>query len=176
MRIFAILGEQAQQIEDLMVKEFLKVVSGNLDTDVEVCGLLELNKFLDLFKLLLNSVNSRVLKLLSHKRLRLFDIKSGVVGSINKDSVEDISSPLDAMLNLRGEVSESAHGNGFFRRILGITVALSHVRDHHLRVGLSAKCARLKERLLVPNATLINVKTSIDVINCVDDKAEALPE
>jgi hypothetical protein len=80
------------------------------------------------------------------------------------------------MLNQIGEAFNSAHGIGFLWRILRITVALSHVRDYHLRVGLSAKCARLKERLLVPNATLINEFSSLDVINCVDDKAEALPE
>ncbi len=49
MPIFVIFGEQAQHIEDLVIKEFLKVVSGNLDTNVEVCGLLELNKILDIF-------------------------------------------------------------------------------------------------------------------------------
>ncbi len=124
----------------------------------------------------LNFVKRHGLKLRSHKRFRLFDIKSDVVGSINKDSVEDISAPLDAMLNQIGEDFEFSHVNGFFWRILIITVALSNVRDYHQRVGLSAKCARLKERLLVPNATLINEFSSLDVINCVDDKAEALPE
>ena len=50
-----------QQVEDLVIEELLKVVSGSLNTDVEVCSLLEVNEVLDIPELVLNSINSRVL-------------------------------------------------------------------------------------------------------------------
>jgi hypothetical protein len=50
------------------------------------------------------------------------------------------------------------------------------VRDHHLRVCLGSQSARLKERLLIPDTACVNVETSLDIIDCIDHKVEALPE
>ena len=61
MCIYTVLREQMQQVEDLVIEELLKVVSGSLNTVVEVCSLLEVNEVLDLPELVLNSINSRVL-------------------------------------------------------------------------------------------------------------------
>lgn len=52
--------------------------------------------------------------------------------------IEFISTPLYAMLDLVREVSEGAHWNGFFWWILRISVALSLVRDDHLRIGFGS--------------------------------------
>lgn len=61
MCIYTVLREQMQQVEDLVIEELLKVVSGSLNTVVEVCSLLEVNEVLDIPELVLNSINSRVL-------------------------------------------------------------------------------------------------------------------
>ena len=37
--------------------------------------------------------------------------------SLGEQSLKVISGPLDGVLNLVGEVSQSAHGNSFFRRV-----------------------------------------------------------
>jgi hypothetical protein len=50
------------------------------------------------------------------------------------------------------------------------------VRDHHLRVSLRAQGARLEEGLLVPDAASVDVETSLDVVDCIDNEIEALPE
>ena len=50
------------------------------------------------------------------------------------------------------------------------------MRDDHLRVCLGAEGAGLKEGLLVPDAAFINVMAGINIINCVDYEAQALPE
>jgi hypothetical protein len=55
---------------------------------------------------------------LEDELLRLFNVTSCVVRCINKELVEEVSSPFNAMLNLIREISESAHGNRFFRRVL----------------------------------------------------------
>lgn len=72
------------------------------------------------------------------------------------------------MFDLIWEVSEGAHWNGFFRRVLRISVALSFVRYHHLRICFGSQSARFQERFLVPNASLVDVKSCVDVVNCVN--------
>lgn len=48
----------------------------------------------------------------------LVKVRGTVVGSVKEELVEEVSSPFDAVLDLVGEVSESAHWDGFFRRVL----------------------------------------------------------
>mmetsp|Transcript_8715 Transcript_8715/g.11474 ORF Transcript_8715/g.11474 Transcript_8715/m.11474 type:complete len:207 (-) Transcript_8715:1251-1871(-) len=80
------------------------------------------------------------------------------------------------MFNLVGEVSHSAHGNGLFRRILGVTVALSFVRNDHLGVGFGTQSTGLEQRLFIPDAFAINVESSVDVIDSVNYEVKGFPE
>ncbi len=114
--------------------------------------------------------------LFSDKLVRFFNEQSSIVWCNNEDIVESISAPLNAMLDQRGEVSEGTNSDTLFRRVFGTTVALSLVRNDHLRVGLGSEGARLQQGLFVPDTAIINVKTGIDVINCINEDAEALPE
>jgi hypothetical protein len=50
------------------------------------------------------------------------------------------------------------------------------MRDNHLRVSLGAESAGLEKGLLVPDAASVNIETSLDVIDCIYNKIEALPE
>lgn len=115
---------------------------------------------------------------LEGEKVSLWVIKIGnkVAWDVNKEFVELVSAPFDAVLNLIWEVSKSAHWDGFFWWILRITVALSYVRNDHLRVGLGTKSSRFKERLLEPNAFCVDVESSLDVIDSIDNEVELFPE
>ena len=80
------------------------------------------------------------------------------------------------MLDLVGEVSERAHWDGLLGRILRVTVGLSLVRHNHLRVGLGAESTGLEQWLLVPNTLLVDVESSLNVVDGVDDEVETFPE
>ena len=62
----------------------------------------------------------------------LIKITCGIVRSIYIESVKEVSSPLNTVLNLVREVTESAHRDRLLRRVLRITVALSLMWDNHL--------------------------------------------
>jgi hypothetical protein len=80
------------------------------------------------------------------------------------------------VLNLIWEVSESAHWDGLFRGISGVSIALGDMWNDHLRVAFSSKSTRFKKWLLKPNTSLIDVKPSIHVIDGVDNEVKASPE
>jgi hypothetical protein len=61
-------------------------------------------------------------------------------------------------------------------RILGVSIALGHMRNDHLRVSLGSQSTRLEKRLPVPCTTSINIKTSFDVIHSINYEIESLPE
>jgi hypothetical protein len=131
--------EHVKKVLDVVVEVFFEVLSGNFNTGLVACLFLEVNHLLYGFKSSLLSRDGVVSLKLSNKDLGSFKVRRGITGMINEESVEKISSPLDAMLDLVREVSESAHGDSIFRRILGITVALGEVGHNHLRVGLSSE-------------------------------------
>jgi hypothetical protein len=62
----------------------------------------------------------------------LVDVAGSIIGSVEEELAEQVSAPLDTMLNLVGEVSQCAHWDSFFRGILRVTVALGLVWDNHL--------------------------------------------
>ena len=55
MCIYIVLRERIHQVEDQVIEKLFKVVSSNLDTDVEVISLLEVNELLDILEFLNNS-------------------------------------------------------------------------------------------------------------------------
>jgi hypothetical protein len=64
--------------------------------------------------------------------------------------------------------SNCALGNVFLGRILRVSVALSLVWDNHLRVSLGTEGAGLEKRLFVPDASSVDVETSLYVVNSID--------
>ncbi len=80
------------------------------------------------------------------------------------------------MLNLRGEISKSAEWDSFFGRILRVSVALSHVRDDHLRISFGSKSTRLEEGLLVPNTARVHIETCLDVVNGIYHEIDSFPK
>jgi hypothetical protein len=80
------------------------------------------------------------------------------------------------VLDLIWEVSKSAHRDSLLWWVLRIAIALSFVGNDHLRVRFGSESSRLEKWLLVPDASLIDVKPGMDVIDCVDNEIKALPE
>ncbi len=60
------------------------------------------------------------------------EIVGGVTGGVEENLVEEVSTPLYAVLDLVREVSEGAHWDGFFGWVLGVTVTLGLGGDDHL--------------------------------------------
>jgi hypothetical protein len=120
--------------------------------------------------LLSHTSDGGILLQLSQELVWLFQVPSHIIGSVIEHLAEQVSAPFNAMFNLVGEVSEGAHGDGLLRGILGISIALGLVGNHHLGVGFGAEGSRFKERFLVPDALGVNIKTSFDVINCINNK------
>lgn len=119
---------------------------------------------------------SRVVLEVEQVGLWVIKIGNEVAWDINEELVELVSAPFDAVLNLVWEVSESAHWDGFFWWILRVTVALSDMRNDHLRVALGTKSSGLKEWLSIPNAFCVDVESSLDVIDGIDNEVLAFPE
>lgn len=117
-----------------------------------------------------------VLLELSDELLLVLEERYGILGTIREKRVKFVAAPFYAMLNLVGEVSQGAHWNGFLRRILGVAVALSLVRNDHLRVSFGAEGTGLEEWLFVPHTSLIDVETSLDVVDGVHNKVKSFPE
>jgi hypothetical protein len=159
-----------------VVEELLEVLAGNIYAGLKLGWFLEVDQLLDLFHSLADTWNSCVLLKLSNESLRLLDIPSAIIGAVNKELVEKITSPFDTVLNLAGEVTKGTHRDSLLRRVLRVSVALSLVRDYHLWVCLGAKSARLEERLGIPDAAGVDVETSLNVINSIDNEVEVLPE
>lgn len=107
-------------------------IAGNLNASFKATLLCKANNVLDLFQLRNDARACRVLTKLSHKFCRILQVGNSILRSVCKESVELVSAPFNAMLNLVGEVAECAHGNRLFRRVLRVAVALGLVRDYHL--------------------------------------------
>lgn len=53
---------------------------------------------------------------------------------------------------------------------------MGELGEDDLRITLSSQSTRFEQRSTVPDATAINEKSSLDVIDGIDDEVEALPE
>ena len=159
-----------------MVEISVESILGEEHTILKGAFLLHIDEVLHFLEIGDHTGRSRVVLKGEEVSLWVFKIGNKVSWGVNKEFVELVSAPFDAVLNLIWEVSKSAHWDGFFWWILGVTVALSYVRNDHLRVGLGTKSSRLKERLLVPYASCVNVESSLDVIDSIDNEVLAFPE
>ena len=68
-----------------------------------------------------------------------------------------IAAPLNAVVDLVGEVPQSAESNLFLRRVFRISILFGDMRHDHLGVGLGAQCSCLKKGQFVPDATIVDV-------------------
>lgn len=157
---------------ELRLKDFLC----NLNTICHILAFSNFDQFLDIWKLIFHSRRSCITTKLFDESLRSFEENLCISSSVSKECVEMISSPLYAMFNLIREISQCAHWNRFFGWILGITVTLSFMWDYHLLVSFSSECSWFEKRLLVPDTLSINVKSSLDVVNCIHDEIFWFPE
>jgi hypothetical protein len=48
--------------------------------------------------------------------------------------------------------------------------------NNHLRVGFGTKSSRLEKWLLIPNTSLIDIESSFDVIDGINNEVKFLPE
>lgn len=136
-----------------MVEEGFEVLSCNVDASLELCAFLQIDELLDLLHCLSHTRNGCVLLERTDESLRLLDVTSAIVWAINEELVEEVTAPLDTVLDLTGEVTECTHRNSFLGRILRIPVALGLVGDDHLRVSFGSEGARLEKGLSIPDAS-----------------------
>mmetsp|Transcript_21396 Transcript_21396/g.33092 ORF Transcript_21396/g.33092 Transcript_21396/m.33092 type:complete len:705 (+) Transcript_21396:1078-3192(+) len=171
-----VLGEDREQVLDVVVIVGVKLLLGQLHARFEAVGLLHLDEVDDALQGGGNAGGGRVGLELSDEQLGVVQVGDKVSRGVNEELVELVTAPFNAMLDLVGEVSEGTHGDGLLRGILRVTVALGLVGDNHLRVALSSEGAGFEEGLLEPDASLIDVETGMDVVDGVHHKVEALPE
>jgi hypothetical protein len=168
--------EDREQILDGVVEIGVESVLCEEHTVLKGAFLLHFDEVLHSLEVGDHAGRSRVVLEGEKVSLWVIEIGNKVPWDVNKELIELVSAPFNAVLNLIWEVSKSAHWDSLFWWILGVTVALGYVRDDHLRVGLGTKSSGLKERLLVPNASCVDVESSLDVIDSIDNEVLAFPE
>ncbi|MFN9908929.1 MAG: hypothetical protein ACK56F_22865, partial [bacterium] len=99
---------------------------------LELCGLLQVNQFLDLFHGLSDAGDGGVLLEGADEDLGFLDVAGAVVRPVHEQLVEEVAAPLDTVLDLTGEVTQSTHWDGLLRRVLRVTIALGLIGDNHL--------------------------------------------
>ena len=122
-----------------MVIIVIEAFFSNGDAVIESVGLFHLDKVYNLLQFCYHTRGGRVILQFEKEGLWVVKESNKVSWSVYKMFIEFISAPLDAMLDLIGEISQSAHRNGLFWWILRVTVALSLVWNNHLRVSFSTK-------------------------------------
>ena len=101
-----------------MIKFRLKDILGDVNTVLHVLAFGDLYKVLNILKLLPYTGGSGVTSKIFNEFLRSIKEDLSIGSSVGEQGVEMISAPFDAMLNLIREISECAHWNGLFGRIL----------------------------------------------------------
>jgi hypothetical protein len=99
-----------------------------------------------------------------------------ISGGLGESALEVVSSPLDGVFDLIGEVLEGAEGDAFLRGVDDIGVADGGVGDDDLGVALGAESARLEQGFLEPHALSIYILPSLHVIHCINHEVEVGPE
>jgi hypothetical protein len=61
-------------------------------------------------------------------------------------------------------------------RVVLRTIALSLERNDHLHVALGAESARLEQRNLVLDATLVHIATSCHIVQSIGDRSQSSEE
>lgn len=103
-----------------MVKQFIKMLSRNLNALEEICRSSKGKEFVNRFHSFHNSGRGSLLLQICYKISWLLEEGNCVSRAIHKEPVEQISAPLDTVLNLAGKVSKCAHRYCSFRRVSAI--------------------------------------------------------
>ena len=80
------------------------------------------------------------------------------------------------MLYLVREIFQGTKWNSFFRRIHNISITLSIMRDNNLRMTFSSEGSTFKKWFFMPNTLLIDVLSSLNIINSINYKIKPSPE
>jgi hypothetical protein len=80
------------------------------------------------------------------------------------------------VLNLIGEVFQSAERDTFLGRVNDIGIANSGMRNNDLRMAFGPQCSALKEGFFKPDALPVNILPRLHVIDCINHKAQVGPE
>ena len=99
-----VLREYVKKVQDLMIEESLEVFSSYSYASSKVSRFLQINKFFNFFHCVLHTRDSSILLKLANEYLWLLDVSSGIIGAIHEILVEEVTAPLDAVLDLTGEV------------------------------------------------------------------------
>lgn len=93
-----------------------------------------------------------------------------------EDSFKIVSGPLDCVFNLIWEVLQCAKWDGFFWWINDVSIAQCVMRNDDLRVTFCSESSTFKQWFFVPNALLVNILSSLNIINGIDNKIKSGPE
>lgn len=133
-----VFWEGAEQVFDLVIEDVLEDVDCQFKTHVVrslVVGLIQL-----LYALQFSSQSGWVLPVLLlelfEEGLSVFVEVEQVAGGFCEGAFEVVASPLDGVVDLVGEVLESAEGDAFLGRVDNVSIADCDVRDDDLRVAL----------------------------------------
>mmetsp|Transcript_15632 Transcript_15632/g.38521 ORF Transcript_15632/g.38521 Transcript_15632/m.38521 type:complete len:278 (-) Transcript_15632:1406-2239(-) len=86
------------------------------------------------------------------------------LSSLLELSLEPITSPLQCVLDLVGEILQCTDGNRLFRRITSGTIVLGQMRNHNLSVSLGSKSSTLQHGKTVKDTSLIDVQSCLNII------------
>lgn len=98
------------------------------------------------------------------------------MGGVRDRSLEVVTSPLDCMFDLIGEIFKRTERNRLFGRINYISIADGGMRDNNLGMAFCPKGSTLEQRFLIPNTLRIDVLPGFDVVDCIHHEAGARPE
>jgi len=73
------------------------------------------------------------------------------------------------MFDSMREVLQSAHGDALLRWILGVSIALGLMRKDSLCVTFCSQSTTFQKRLCVPDTSVVDVKTGMDIVNSIYD-------
>jgi len=141
MGIKMVLGEDGHKVANVVIEVEVEGLTGNGNTAREISTLLEFKKLFDFLQSGHHSGAGLVRFALGKESRRVFEVGDSILSTINKQGVELVTTPLNTVFNLVGEVAESAHRDGLLWRILRVTIAECLVGDNHLRVGFGSKSA-----------------------------------
>ena len=176
--VLEVSWEAVEELGDLIIEVILVELSRHIHKALEISLWPSSRKFVEEIEFVFNTTShvAGLLELVIDKALRVFDKVGKVKGAIAEEAMEDISCPLDGMVEVVGVISEGAHRDGFLSWVLRVRIALGLEWDDHLGVALGTKGTRLNEVLVVKHALGIDVLSGLDVVNGSENAVNVVPE
>ncbi len=95
---------------------------------------------------------------------RLIEVAVDIFCTLTKGALEELSSPLNSVLDFVRKVLKRADGNRFLLWVTAGAIGFCQVRHYHLSIALCPQRSTVDQGFLEVDAALIHVQTSIDVI------------